>query len=163
MKYQGSAWGTNATHGTEWSENGNHILQAQWKTNNYIFFIVCTTDGWWGNSEALRAAERGKGVDLVRLLYIIRLYLVPIYRRRRGLEYNYMLCIIALSCFFSGARAARWWRLECKRLFCYSAKSVTEKKQRSVDCAEAGKKTVQTQRNEGEDFCLPVVVLRNCP
>jgi len=28
MKYQGSAWGTNAAPGTEWSENGNHILQA---------------------------------------------------------------------------------------------------------------------------------------
>jgi len=29
------------------------------------------------------------------------------------------------------------------------AKRVTEKKQRRVDCAEAGKKTVQTQRNDG--------------
>jgi len=47
----------------------------------------------------------------------------------KGMTINYMLCIIALSCFFSGASAARWWRLECKRLFCYSAKSVTEKKQ----------------------------------
>jgi len=63
-----------------------------------------------------------------------------------------MLCIIALSCFFSGASAARRWRLECKRLFCYSAKSVTEKKQRSVDCAEADKKTVQAQRYEGRGF-----------
>ena len=54
-----------------------------------------------------------------------------------------MLCIIALSCFFSGASVARWWRLECKRLFCFSAKSVTEKNNRRVDCAEADKKTVQ--------------------
>ena len=29
------------------------------------------------------------------------------------------------------------------------AKSVTEKNNRRVDCAEAGKKTVQTQRNDG--------------
>ena len=36
--------------------------------------------------------------------------------------------------------------------FAFSAKSVTEKKQRSVDCAEADKKTVQAQRNEGRGF-----------
>ena len=54
--------------------------------------------------------------------------------------------------FFSGASAARWWRLECKRLFCYSAKSVTEKNNSRVDCAEADKKTVQAQRNEGRGF-----------
>jgi hypothetical protein len=29
-----------------------------------MFFIFCTTDGWRGNLEALRAAERGKSVDL---------------------------------------------------------------------------------------------------
>lgn len=40
-----------------------------------------------------------------------------------------MLCIHSFELFFSGASVARWWRLECKRLFCYSAKSVTEKKQ----------------------------------
>jgi len=74
MQYQGSAWGTNAAPETEWSENGNHILQAHGQTNSYMFFIFCTTDGWWGNHEVLRAAERGKSVDLVRLLYIIRLW-----------------------------------------------------------------------------------------
>jgi len=41
---------------------------------------------------------------------------------------------------------------ECKRLFCYSAKSVTEKNNRRVDCAEADKKTVQAQRYEGRGF-----------
>ncbi len=30
-----------------------------------------------------------------------------------------MLCILASGCFFSGASAARWWRLECKRLFAF--------------------------------------------
>jgi len=39
-----------------------------------LFFDTATTNGWWGNLEALRAAERGKGVDLERLLYIIRLW-----------------------------------------------------------------------------------------
>ena len=63
-----------------------------------MFFIFCTTDGWWGlivalilavrinNSPirclyfplsrqglSLRAAERGKSVDFVRLLYIMGL------------------------------------------------------------------------------------------
>ena len=50
------------------------------------------------------------------------------------------------------------------------AKSVTEKNNRRVDCAEAGKKTVQAlhfgmlreQTRRGEDFCLPVVALRSC-
>ncbi|MDD4993617.1 MAG: hypothetical protein PHR83_15435 [Paludibacter sp.] len=32
------------------------------------------------------------------------------------------------------------------------AKNMTEKKQRSVDCAEADKKTMQAQRNEGWGF-----------
>ena len=47
---------------------------STWQTNNYMFFIFCTSDGWWGTLEVLRAAERGKSVDLVRLLYIIRLW-----------------------------------------------------------------------------------------
>jgi len=49
--------------------------------------------------------------------------------------------------------------------FLPSAKSVTEKKQRSVDCAEADKKTVQAQRNEGRGFLaaadLPCGAARN--
>ena len=77
---------------------------------------------------------------------------------------------LSFGLFFSGASAARWWRLECKRLFCLYvdwlidffeerekqcakcariAKSVTEKNNSRVDCAEAGKKTVQAQRYEG--------------
>jgi hypothetical protein len=86
-----------------------------------------------------------------------------------------MLCILASGCFFSGASAARWWRLECKRLFAFYknyfvifcnarhnlnefgsaliyAKSVIEKNNSRVDCAEADKKTVQAQRYEGRGF-----------
>ena len=37
----------------EKDENGNYILQAHGQTNNYMFFIFCTTVGWWGNLEAL--------------------------------------------------------------------------------------------------------------
>jgi len=29
-----------------------------------MFFIFYTTDGWWGNPEALRAAQRGKALIL---------------------------------------------------------------------------------------------------
>ena len=54
--------------------------------------------------------------------------------------------------FFSGASAARWWRLECKRLFAFSQKSVTEKKQQQGGCAEAGIKTVQAVRYERRGF-----------
>lgn len=86
-----------------------------------------------GILEDFRAAKR-ESVDFVRLLYIIRLYLAPINRRRRGLEYNYMLCIIALSCCFSGASflllvggLKQWF---CKNITVKEgliAKSVTEK------------------------------------
>jgi len=46
------------------------------------------------------------------------------------------------------------------------AKSVTEKNNSRVDCAEAGKKTVQALRfdmlselaRKGEGFCLPVIL-----
>ena len=50
------------------------------------------------------------------------------------------------------------------------AKSVTEKNNIRVDCAEAGKKTVQAQRNEGwgflpaDDFAeLPVIYFQVKP
>jgi len=51
------------------------------------------------------------------------------------------------------------------------AKSVTEKKQRSVDCAEADKKTVQAQHfgmlieqtRRGGDFWRLGIALRSCP
>jgi hypothetical protein len=129
-----------------------------------MFFIFCTTDGWWGNSEALRAAERGKSVDFVLLLYIIRLYLSLLFRRQAGIEYNYLLCIIASGCFFlaqvqhgGGGWSANifftmWvdWLIdffeerEKQCANCGSiAKSVTEKNNSRADCAEAGKKTVQ--------------------
>jgi len=64
MQYQGSAWGTNTASGTEWSENGNHILQAQGQTNNDMFLIFCTTTAWWENLEALRAVQRDKALIL---------------------------------------------------------------------------------------------------
>jgi len=44
------------------------------------------------------------------------------------------------------------------------AKNVTEKKQRSVDCAEATKKTVQAMRNEWWGFFVAGdIALRSCP
>ncbi len=51
------------------------------------------------------------------------------------------------------------------------AKSVTEKNNSRVDCAEAGKKTMQALRldklselaRKGEDFYLPAFALRSCP
>ena len=43
--------------------------------------------------------------------------------------------------------------------FAFSAKSVTEKKQRRVDCAEATKKTVQAMRYEWWGF----FVAGDCP
>jgi len=69
-----------------------------------------------------------------------------------------MLCILALSCFFlaqvqhGGGPALDRDDFPCKRLFCLLQKVWQKKKQRSVDCVEADKKTVQAQRNEGRGF-----------
>jgi len=62
-----------------------------------------------------------------------------------------MLCIIALSCFFSGASAARWWGLECKRLFClwvdwlidFFEEREKAMCQMSVDCKKCDRKKQQ--------------------
>jgi len=62
-----------------------------------------------------------------------------------------MLCIIASSCFFSGASAARWWRLECKRLFCLCEDwliDLFEEREKAmcqmwVDCKKCDKKKQQ--------------------
>jgi hypothetical protein len=55
--------------------------------------------------------------------------------------------------------------VEVQTSFLPFAISVTEKKQRSVDCAEADKKTVQAQRNEGQGIFggwgLPCGTARN--
>jgi len=40
MQYQGSAEGTTAAPGTEWSENGNHILQADGKQITACFYFL---------------------------------------------------------------------------------------------------------------------------
>jgi hypothetical protein len=50
----------------------------------------------------------------------------------KGMTMNYLLCIIALELFFSGASAARWWRLECKRLFAILQKLLRDILQRSA-------------------------------
>jgi len=149
MQYQGSAWGTNAAPGTEWSENGNHILQANGQTTTCFLFSAQLLGG--GEILRLSGSGAGQSVDLVRLLYIIRLYLSLLFRRQAGIEYNYMLCIIASSYFF-------FWR-KCSTVgavgvqtsfFCHFAKSVTEKNNSRVDCAEAGKKTVQAPLRQAQ-------------
>jgi hypothetical protein len=40
MEYQGAALGTNAAPGTEWSENGNHILQAYGNQTRTVFYFL---------------------------------------------------------------------------------------------------------------------------
>ena len=64
---------------------------------------------------------------------------------------NYMFCIIALSCFFLAQvqHGGGGWSAN---VFLPFAKSLTEKNNNRVDFAEADKKTVQAQRNEGRGF-----------
>ncbi len=81
---------------------------------------------------------------------------------RQGNDHNYMLCIIALSCFFLACFfASCGWiclliflrneKKQCAKLW-VDCKKHDRKKQRSVDCAEADKKTVQTMRHEWWGF-----------
>ena len=164
----------------------------------YLFFDTATTNGWWGNLEVFGQRSGAKALNFVRLLYIIRLYLSPIYRRRRGIEYNFMLCILALSCFFSGANQVRWWRLEYLMSFFPVAglaywffwgtrksnvpivgwlQKVWQKKTTAgwivrkptkrpcKPCTSTSSVAVRLNEmaRKGEDFCLPMVVLRSCP
>ena len=165
---------------SEWTDRKHRVIKI------YLFFDTATTNGWWGNLEVFGQRSGAKALNFVRLLYIIRLYLSPIYRRRRGIEYNFMLCILALSCFFSGANQVRWWRLEYLMSFLPVAglaywffwgtrksnvpivgwlQKVWQKKNNSrVDCAEADKKTVQAMWYEGRGFLAAGdSALRSCP
>jgi hypothetical protein len=124
-----------------------NLPQAHGNKTRRIFFLLQPLKGRRGNLWS-SGSGAGQCVDFVRLLYIIRLYLSPIYRRRRGIEYNYMLCIIALSCFFSGAFQARRWRLECLILFCSCVwiETVVLKKQHCesrLDCKKCDRKKQQ--------------------
>jgi hypothetical protein len=40
------------------------IIYCKQMDKQHMFFIFCTTIGWWGNLEALRAAQRGKALIL---------------------------------------------------------------------------------------------------
>ena len=79
-------------------------------------------------------------------------------------DHNYMLCIIALSCFFFWHKCSTVVVVGVQTSFLPFAKSVTEKNNSRVDCAEADKKTMQAQRNEGRGFLAAGdFALRSCP
>jgi hypothetical protein len=65
----------------------------------------------------------------------------------KGMTINYMLCIIALSCFFLAQvqHGGGGWSANVFFAFC---KKRDRKKQQQGDCAEATKKTVQAMRYE---------------
>jgi len=58
MKYQGSAEGTTAAPGTEWSENGNHLLQAHDNQRRTVFYFL---QQLMGGGEILRSSGSGAG------------------------------------------------------------------------------------------------------
>ena len=87
----------------------------------------------------------------------------PIYLPiRQGNSHNIMLCIIALGCFFLWHKCST---VLVQTAFCHFAESMTEKKQRRVESAEADKRTMQAQRNEGRGLLaaedLPCGAARN--
>jgi len=59
---------------------------------------------------------------------------------------------IALSCFFSGASAARWWRLECKRLFCLLQKVWQKKTTAGLIERKPTKRPCKPRGTRGGDF-----------
>jgi hypothetical protein len=75
------------------------IYCKQMDKQPHVFYFL---HNYWvvGKSWGSSGSAAGQSVDFVRLLYIIRLYLSLLFRRQAGIEYNYMLCIIASGCFF---------------------------------------------------------------
>lgn len=123
--------------------------RREWTDRKYmeikhdIFFPTATAEREEGKSWGLRAAQRAKRWFCAAIIHnLVMGFLIDLAICQRN-DHNYMLCIIALSCFFSGASAARWWRLECKRLFCLFCKKCDRKKttkrglcgSRQKDCA----------------------------
>ena len=70
----------------------------------------------------------------------------------KGMTINYMLCIICFGLFFFWRKCSTVVVVGVQTSFLPFAKSVTEKNNSRVDCAEADKKTVQAQRYEGRGF-----------
>ena len=78
---------------------------------------------------------------------------------------------IALGCFFSGASAARWWRLECKRLFCFSQKVWQKKTTAGWIVRKPTKRPCKPRGTRGGDFWrlgilpaeLPVIYFQALP
>ena len=60
-----------------------------------------------------------------------------------------MLCVHSFGLFFLWRKCSTVVVVGVQTSFLLYAKSVTEKNNSRVDCAEAGKKTVQAQRYEG--------------
>lgn len=63
-----------------------------------------------------------------------------------------MLCIHSFELFFFWRKCSTVVAVGVQTSFLPFAKSVTEKNNSRVDCAEADKKTVQAQRYEGRGF-----------
>ena len=63
-----------------------------------------------------------------------------------------MLCIHSFGLFFFWRKCSTVVAVGVQTSFLLFAKSVTEKNNSRVDCAEADKKTVQAQRYEGRGF-----------
>jgi len=66
----------------------------------------------------------------------------------KGMTINYMLCIICFGLFFFWRKCSTVVVVGVQTSFLPFAKSVTEKNNGRVDCAEACKKTVQAMRYE---------------
>ena len=113
----------------------------------------------WGSS----GSAAGQSFDFVRLLYIIRLYLSLLFRRQAGIEYNYMLCIIAWGCFFlahfrhGGGSWSAWF------LFCLLQKVWQKKTTEGLIARRQAKRLCKPRGMRGEDFCLPVIVQAELP
>ena len=137
-----------------------------------------------GGGEILRLSGSGAGqsVDLVRLLYIIRLYLSLLFRRQAGIEYNYMLCIIASSYFFFWRKCSTVVVVGVQTSFFAILQKVWQKKNNSrVDVRRQAKRLCkprfdrlsdrQAQRSvksadleiRGGDFWRLGIALRSCP
>ena len=144
--------------------HGNKTRSIFWYCNNYRVA---------GNSWGFRAAERGKGVDFVRLLYIIRLWaFLLICRQARKWPLTTCYVYIALSCCFSGASflllvggLKQWFWKNIIVKEGLIAKIVTEKSNEAWIVRKPAKRPCKPRGTRGGDFwrlgILPCGAARN--
>ena len=138
---------------TEW-EKWMNLPQAHDNKTRTIFSYC---NRWKGGGEFVGLSGSGAGQKRWFCAAIIHngvigffIGFIPSWKLKKTI--NYMLCIHSFELFFFWRKCSTVVAVGVQTSFLLFAKSVTEKNNSRVDCAEADKKTVQAQRYEGRGF-----------